>query len=44
MNLEVFRDIMRSNNTINETVAGFVTKVDVVKQEVQKINAAKYTF
>jgi len=44
MDLEVFRDLIRSNNSINETVNGFVGKVDIVKQEVQKINAAKYTF
>jgi len=44
MNLEVFRELMRSNANVNETVNGFVGKVDVVKQEVQKYNAAKYSF
>ena len=34
MNLEIFRDLMRSNNNINKTVDGFITKVDVVKEEV----------
>jgi len=41
MSLEVFRDIMRSNETINKTVSGFVDKVDVVKQEVHKITSLR---
>ena len=44
MNLEVFRDLIRSNDSINGTVKGFVDKVDVVKQEVQKINADRFSY
>ena len=44
MNLEVFKQIVESNNDVNETVRGFVGKVDGVKKEVQKILATRYTF
>ena len=42
-NLNVFSEIIRSNNTVNETVTGFIGKVDVVQKEVEKINALKFT-
>ena len=42
-NLNVFSEIIRSNNTVNETVTGFIGKVDVVSKEVEKINALKFT-
>ena len=44
MNLEIFKQIVHSNNEVNETVEGFVGKVDVVKKEVSKIIASRYTF
>jgi len=44
MNLEVFKNVVRSNSEVNDTVAGFVTKVDTVKKEVNKILASRYTF
>ena len=44
MNLEIFKQIVASNNEVNETVSGFVGKVDVVKKEVNKIIASRYTF
>ena len=42
-NLNVFSEIIRSNQTVNETVTGFIGKVDVVSKEVEKINALKFT-
>jgi len=44
MNIEIFKQIVASNNDVNETVAGFVGKVDGVKKEVNKILASRYTF
>ena len=44
LNLEIFKQIVQSNSDVNETVEGFVTKVDGVKKEVTKILASRFTF
>ena len=44
MNLEVFKNIVQSNQEVNETVAGFVDKASNVKKEVIKILASKQSF
>jgi len=44
MNLETFKQIVASNNDVNDTISGFVGKVDVVKKEVNKIIASRITF
>ena len=44
MNIEVFKNVVRSNQEINDTVAGFVDKVDVVKKETTKILASRFTY
>jgi len=44
MNLEIFRNIMRSNEEVNETVQGFCGKVNSVKKEVTKILATRDTW
>ena len=44
LNVDVFKKIVASNKDVNETVEGFVGKVDGVKKEVQKILASRYSF
>ena len=44
MNLDIFSQIMRSNQEVNETVSGFVGKVGDVKKEVTKILAKRQAF
>ena len=44
LNIDIFKKIVASNNDVNETVEGFVGKVDGVKKEVQKIIASRYSF
>jgi len=44
LNLEIFKQIVQSNSDVNDTVEGFVTKVDGVKKEVTKILAQRYAF
>ena len=44
LNLEIFKQIVQSNSEVNDTVEGFVTKVDGVKKEVTKILAQRYAF
>ena len=41
LNLEIFKQIVQSNSEVNETVEGFVSKVDGVKKEVTKILASR---
>lgn len=42
MNLEIFKGVVQSNDQVNNTVGNFVTKVDDVKKEVQKILVSRY--
>ena len=44
MNIEVFKNVVKSNQEINDTVVGFVDKVDAVKKETTKILASKFTY
>lgn len=44
MDIDIFRRIMESNNEVNETVTGFVSKVGEVKKEVTKIIQSRQTF
>ena len=44
MNVEIFKNVVRSNQEINDTVAGFVNKVDAVKKETNKILASRFTY
>ena len=43
MNLDVFKRIVESNNDVNDTVDGFVSKVTGTKKEVQQILASRIT-
>ena len=42
LNLETFKSVVQSNDQVNSTVGNFVTKVDDVKKEVQKILVSRY--
>lgn len=42
--MEIFKQIVQSNQDVNDTVEGFVTKVDGVKKEVNKILASRFTY
>ena len=42
MNLEIFKNIMQSNNEVNETVQGFVERATTVKKDTQRILAQRY--
>ena len=42
LNLETFKSVVQSNDQVNSTVGNFVSKVDDVKKEVQKILVSRY--
>ncbi len=44
LNLEVFRQIMEKNQSVNDTVKNFVGKLDTTKQETIKFEALKASF
>ena len=39
---EIFKEIMRSNESVNETVTGFVGKVEAVKDDIRRLQALNY--
>ncbi len=44
LNSDDFRALMSSNDIVNGTVKQFVDRLNVVKDEVQRIEASKYSF
>lgn len=44
MNLEVFRGLMQSNQSVNDTVTNFIGKLDSTKQETVRFLSLKQAF
>lgn len=44
LNSDDFKTLMTSNDMVNNTMKDFMDKLEVVKAEVQKYEAMKYSF
>ena len=39
---EIFKEIMKSNESVNQTVTGFIGKVETVKDDIRRLQALNY--
>lgn len=44
LNTDDFKSLVTSNDMVNNTVKDFVSRLDVVKEEIQKYEAMKFSF
>jgi hypothetical protein len=44
MSLEDFKDLMNSNNNVNQTMDGFTQKLTSIQKEIQSMEAMKNMF